>query len=350
MRPKTIFFRTAFLLMGYISFAQYTDQINSNRPGYSIGAFAVGKNVLQFESGTELRRYNHTGYNNSTINGQVAFLSIRYGLLSEILEITYEGAFMFDKLVNNTTNNPIEKKRKGFLQNFLGVKVLVYDPFKKEQEINVYSWKANNGFKFRDLIPAVSVTVGANYDPLAPSPYSYGNLYQLLTNPLLFQHTGTSLAKEPPFSLRGTIATQTHFFSTWVFVSNLTYNRFLSDFPEFNYILTLTHTFDPIWSAYLEYQGIDGTFYKDSILRLGAAYLVTDDMQVEATIGANTKTTPSWISVNAGVSYRLDFHKDFQSAEELEAERMKKEEKNLKKTLRKNTKSEKKRVRKARRN
>ena len=339
-----------FAFSGTAVVGQYTDQINSNRPGYSIGAFAVGKNVVQFESGTEMRRYNHTGYNNSTVNGQVAFLSIRYGLLMEILEVTYEGAFMFDKLTNNTTSSPIEKKRKGFLQNFLGLKVLVYDPFKKEQDVNVYSWKANNGFKLRDLIPAVSLTVGANYNPLSEPPYSYGNLFQTLTNPLLFQHTGTSVAEESPFSLRGTLATQTHFFNTWVFVTNLNYNRFLTDYPEMSWILTLTHTFDPIWSAYLEYQGIDGTFYKDQIFRLGAAYLVNDNMQVEATIGANTKTTPSWISLNAGVSYRLDFHKDFQSAEEIEEKRLKKEEKNLKKTLKKNTKSEKKRIRKARRN
>ena len=37
--------------------AQYTDQINSNRPGISIGAFAVGKGIIQFEGGFEYRRH-----------------------------------------------------------------------------------------------------------------------------------------------------------------------------------------------------------------------------------------------------------------------------------------------------
>ena len=32
-------------------YSQYTDVINSNRPGSSHGAFSVGKNVLQFELG-----------------------------------------------------------------------------------------------------------------------------------------------------------------------------------------------------------------------------------------------------------------------------------------------------------
>ena len=37
------------LILNSISIkSQYTDQINSNRPGASIGAFAVGKNVIQF--------------------------------------------------------------------------------------------------------------------------------------------------------------------------------------------------------------------------------------------------------------------------------------------------------------
>ena len=66
----------------FISYGQYTDQINSNRPGASIGAFSVGKNVVQFEGGTELRSYKHRSYNDSKVNANLLFLSVRYGLLS----------------------------------------------------------------------------------------------------------------------------------------------------------------------------------------------------------------------------------------------------------------------------
>ena len=55
-----------------------------------------------------------------------------------------------------------KSKKQGFLENFVGFKYLFFDPFKKEREINVYSWKANNGFKLRDLIPAISFTFGSN--------------------------------------------------------------------------------------------------------------------------------------------------------------------------------------------
>ena len=127
------------------------------------GAFAVGKGIVQFEGGYEYRKYKHQDYNNSTLDGSIAFLSVRWGFLSERLELTYQGAFMFDKLTNKISSQEFVYKRKGFLQNFLGIKYLIYDPFKKEEKINVYSWKANNGFKIKHLIPAVSLTAGANF-------------------------------------------------------------------------------------------------------------------------------------------------------------------------------------------
>jgi hypothetical protein len=44
-----------FLFISFFIEAQYTDQINSNRPGLSIGAFAVGKDVVQAEVGIAYR-------------------------------------------------------------------------------------------------------------------------------------------------------------------------------------------------------------------------------------------------------------------------------------------------------
>ena len=95
----------------FISYGQYTDQINSNRPGASIGAFSVGKNVVQFEGGTEFRTYEHRSYNNSKVNGNLLFLSIRYGLLSEKIELTYDGVYQFDKIENLLINPSIKSKR-----------------------------------------------------------------------------------------------------------------------------------------------------------------------------------------------------------------------------------------------
>ena len=107
-----------FVFLSRLLHAQYTDQINSNRPGASLGAFAVGKGIIQFEGGFEYRKYKHGGYNNSTLDGTILFLSARWGFLSERLELTYQGSFMFDKLTNKISNKENELERKGFLQNF----------------------------------------------------------------------------------------------------------------------------------------------------------------------------------------------------------------------------------------
>ena len=120
-------FTVFLMLLSAIVRAQYTDQINSNRPGASIGAFAVGKGIVQFEGGLEYRRFKHEAYNNSTVNGRIGFLSIRWGFLFEQLELTYDGSYMMDRLTNKISLKEFEYERKGFLKNFIGIKYLVYD-------------------------------------------------------------------------------------------------------------------------------------------------------------------------------------------------------------------------------
>ena len=89
---KTLFL---FLFTSSIAVAQYTDQINSNRPGESIGAFSVGKNVFQSELGFAYRNYAHSGYNNSTFDAVIGFLSLRWGFLSENLELIIDSKYLY---------------------------------------------------------------------------------------------------------------------------------------------------------------------------------------------------------------------------------------------------------------
>jgi hypothetical protein len=339
---------------GHLIQAQYTDQINSNRPGESIGAFSVGTRVIQFEAGTEYRSYKHVGYNNSKMDGSLGFFSLRWGFLKEELELTYEGTYLMGELNSRIVAPNPTYKQQGFLRNFIGVKYLVYDPFKKQQETNVYSWDANNKFKIRDLIPAVSLTLGANFNIDGDeNPYPYGDVFDLIHRPIFFQNIFGRGIKESFVSYRGTVATQSHFLGTWVFVTNFSYNRIATDYPEISYILTLTHTFNPVWSVYIENQGFSSDVYTDQIFRTGAAYLLTDDIQIEGTIGVNTKDTPSLFSINAGISYRLDFHRDKEKAikDSKDVEKaLKKERKALEKQAKKAGKSQRKARRRARKN
>ena len=108
--------------------------------------------------------------------------------------------------------------------------------------------------------------------------------------------------------------------------------RITEDIPSYSYILTLTHTFTPNWSAFLENQGIKSDFYADQIFRGGAAYLLNKDFQIDASILVNFKDTPSRLYGRIGVSYRLDLHKEDEFIEDKgKAGRGKKKEKKGKK-------------------
>ena len=55
------FFLTILTLSCYFTASgQYTETINNNRPGGSQGAFSVGTNVLQFETGFGIGQENHS--------------------------------------------------------------------------------------------------------------------------------------------------------------------------------------------------------------------------------------------------------------------------------------------------
>ncbi|WP_456440800.1 transporter [Psychroserpens sp.] len=271
-------------------FAQYTEVINSNRPGVSRSAFSVGTNVAQLEVGPYIIKEEHTPLKDKVSGFGVDFAA-RYGLFFEQLEINIEGIYQNDTKTDNSGFIAIEEKRSNFKSFTIGAKYLVYDPYKNagEEKPNLYSYHANKTFKWKSLIPAVAVYAGANFD-------SKNNSYL------------------PPdiegFSPKVMVATQNNFSGGWVLIMNLIKDRIGTDFSDFQYILTLTHSFNPQWVIFAETQGIQSDFYADNLFRFGGGYLWSKDFQLDTALTLNTKDTPSVFSVNFGLSYRLDFHKD----------------------------------------
>ena len=147
------------------SFAQYTDVINSNRPGVSRSAFSVGTNVAQFEVGPYMINEKRTPATSYEVSGFGVDFAARYGLLLEPLELNVEGTFQSDTKTY-TSNISAEDKRGNFKYLTIGAKYLVFDPYKnsEDEKPNLYSWKANHRFKWKLLIPAISVYLGANSD------------------------------------------------------------------------------------------------------------------------------------------------------------------------------------------
>jgi hypothetical protein len=272
------------------TFAQYTDVINSNRPGVSRSAFSVGTNVAQFEVGPYMINEKRTPSTSYEVSGFGADFAARYGFLFEELELNVEGTFQSDTKTY-TANIAAEDKRANFKYLTIGAKYLIYDPYKnsEDEKPNLYSWNANHRFKWKALIPAVAIYAGANFDT-KNNPYTSSGI--------------------EGFSPKVMIATQHNFNGGWVFIMNFIKDRIGTDQSDFQYILTLTHSFSPKWVIFGETQGIQSDFYADNLFRFGGAYLWGKDFQLDSAVTFNTKDTPSVFGVNFGMSYRLDFHKD----------------------------------------
>lgn len=278
-----------FIIGGSIAQAQYTETINSNRPGASQGAFSVGTGVLQLEAGGYFGNDNHVLRKTDTdIYG--ADYSLRFGLFFEALEVSLMGAFQAESTNILIGGNDVEFNRSNFRSNTLGVKYMVFDPVRDmaPDKPNLYSWKANQGFKWRTLVPAVAVYAGANF--------SFGD------NPYLYEG-------ESPFTPKFALITQNNWPGGWVLVTNVILDKISEPNPTYAGIVTLTHAFTPKFAGFLEYQGIISNIYADDLGRTGLAYLLTDDLQMDISGLLNFKNTPSRWQVALGLSYRLDMHK-----------------------------------------
>jgi hypothetical protein len=89
MKQKLVYF--LMFMSGMFSYAQYTEIINSNRPGSSHGAFSVGVNVFQVESGISGQTLKHSNLNSSQIDALNFNYLFRYGFLNEKLEVFLDG-------------------------------------------------------------------------------------------------------------------------------------------------------------------------------------------------------------------------------------------------------------------
>jgi hypothetical protein len=272
------------ILLGFFSFsftnAQYTDVINSNRPGKSMSAFSVGKTVIQAELGVYSVDEKHDLLEYEA-KGMGTDLNLRYGAFLEQLEFNIDLQYQTDKYESYLLNY----NRKAIKQSIIGAKYLIYDPNKNYiSKPDLLSWKANRRFKFRTLIPAVGIYAGMNLN---------------LTN------NEFSFPSDPKISPKAMLITQNQL-GGFVLVTNIIADKIGTEFPSYGYITTLTHGFNPEWIGFVETQGYISNYYADNVLRGGAAYLIQKNIQVDANFGINFKNTPSILVGGIGISWRFD--------------------------------------------
>lgn len=259
--------------------AQFTDVINSNRPGESMSPFSIGKTVIQAEAGLTYVNEDHNVLNYQA-SGFALDTDLRYGAFFEQLELILNLQYRFDKF----ESPQLDERRNGFNQIILGGKYLVFDPDKNyEAKPNLYSWKANHKFSWHDFVPSVAVYGGLNLN-LFDNPFRDRN--EKITPKLM-------------------VLTQNEF-GRYVFVMNIFADDLASDYQSYGYVITLTRGFNERWSGFLENQGFKGDYYSDGIFRIGAAYLLKENLQVDAAFGKNIKDTPGIFTAGIGVSWRFD--------------------------------------------
>lgn len=307
---------TSFLLIlvSINSFCQHTDVINSNRPSESQSAFAVGKNVIQVESGLNYIKDKHSLLEYES-KGIFIDFTARYGFIFEQMEAIAEISYQSDKY---QLEEEEPYKRSGMRSMNMGLKYLFYDPYKNvKEEVNLYSWKANHKFKWSQFKPAISAYAGANLN---------------FSNPFLLRDEKPSY-----ISPKVMLVTQNVFGRGLVLITNTFMDKITTEYKQFGYIITLTKGLNDNWSVYFENKGIKSTYYSDGIFSAGGAYLMNKNLQVDFTISKNFKDTPSLFYGGFGLSWRSDTnYKEVKIQVEKEKSKMdKKVEKESKKNSKK---------------
>ena len=358
------FFSFFLMLTAIFSFSQYTEIINSNRPGSSHGAFAVGVNVLQFESAVSGQTLKHSNLNNSEIQGLNFNYLFRYGFLNEKLEVFLDGNIITRNILdNNYLNNYSTNISETLIgKQTLGFKYLFLDPFKNKKwhGENVYSWNANRKIRLVDFIPAISVIAGSsfNFDNRVQYDDSFYKLKLPLHPDLLndnIMRRNNFYYPEQTISPFAGIATQHHFKGRWVVVNNFFYEialknpTWLSSMPaqtgynKINYLFTITYNLaNPRWSIFGEFQTFNNKVYSDEYFKFGFANLISKNSQIDFNYGGSFKTTPSYTYINIGFSQRFDWHRDISESEKQAKKDFKEDLKNRRKQQKVEKKSNKK--------
>lgn len=292
--PKTVYefmkrFLQKFIFLTFLSHllsiqAQYTEVINSNKPGFSESPYSVGTGVYQFESNFFLRNTSIEPTFSIPQNSGTDVL-FRTSFLLEKLEFNAQFTYQRDKIAfkNIFTSHYFSS---GFSRFTIGAKYLVYQQEYTDKSKEIRSWKKRNAFDPKRLIPSVAVYVGLNTD-MVNTIHQTGSMSPKLG--ILLQNNLTQ-----DFNI----------------ISNVFYDKVGTDFSEVSYIVTATQNLTDRWSAFIENQGVFQKNQNNNNLGAGVAYLFSKDLQVNASGRYLTEGNSRGFFGGFGISYRIDKHND----------------------------------------
>ena len=285
-----------FILCFQLSFAQYTELINSKRPGFSDSPYSVGTGVYQIEAGFFYKKVgNYLYYDQKTKE------SIRYKANSIGTDITIRTSQFFERLELDLDLALVSEDRDylqptvhqesvvGLSKLTFGAKYMVYSPKYTDKTKEIRSWKKRNSYDWRRLLPTVGVYAGLNTNFLS------------------------DLHKNPDgMSPRIAIFTQNDLTDKLILLTNFVSDKLFTDELENSFIITSTYSLTEKIAIFGEVQGfLRKNVPNDFQYGAGGAYLINNNLQVDASLrfisderGDNTFLT------GIGLSWRLDRHKD----------------------------------------
>lgn len=263
--------------------AQYTEIINSKRPGFSESPYSVGTGVYQFETGLFYKQNNSESLYAypTTFGGELFFRTSHF---FERLEINLNIAYQADEVKNPFGDN---FNISGFSDLRFGAKYLIYQQEYVDKSKEIRSWKRRTSFDKKRLIPSVAVYGAVNTNFISEDYKAEG------------------------VSFKGAVLLQNDFSNRLVLLTNLIVDDIAAVSMEYLYIVTMTYAISQNWSFFVENTGKYETgFSPEYELGTGVAYLISPNLQVDASFRTNIFDDYSYIFAATGLSWRLDRHQD----------------------------------------
>ena len=285
MKNRTLKLSLLLLLLGFSSiYSQYTDVINSNKPGFSESPYSVGTGVYQFESNLFLR--NTSIEPTFSVPQSFGFdILFRTSFLLEKLELNFQASYQRDKVAFKNIFIS-DYFSTGFSKFTIGAKYLVFQKEYEDKSKEVRSWKKRNAFDKKRLIPSVAIYAGLNTDLL-------NDIYK----------TG-SMSPKVGILLQNDLSTDFNI------ITNFYYDKIGTKFSEFSYIITSTISFGGQWSAFFENQTVFQKYQNNTNLGTGLAYLATRNLQINTSARLLFEGKSQGIYAGLGISYRINRHQD----------------------------------------
>jgi hypothetical protein len=278
---KRVFLLLLAIFTFQIASAQYTEIINSKRPGFSDSPYSIGTNVYQFETGFFYNNSDNPLYTSpaNTYGGELLF---RYGKFNEKLEFDLNLAYQIDDLPHHPNGHI-----NGISDLTVGAKYLLRQQEFTDKSKEIRSFKRRMAFDWKRLIPSIGVYAGV-HTKFVSKEY-----------------------KKDDISYKLALLLQNDFTDRLVVLTNLIADDYTSDDEFYKYIITMTYAIDEQWSFFIENQGrYQDTFSPKYQFGTGLAYLINENLQIDASARTNFFDDFSYYYFSTGFAWRLDRHYD----------------------------------------